>query len=381
MSGGFTRGLASLAGALLRHVYPKSQSGWVRAMRTEIDRIEGDGAALGFALGCLWGGCREAVAERLSSMFEGIETMFEAMGKLRQPRNLGVACALAAVCLGIAYMAAAGAPAGYLAVNGAAFVLGIVALKGFAGAASQTERLTSPLLVLLGFCLLGTAMFGASADGVSRWIRIGPLSVQLSFVVLPLMIVAFARRPNAIGTVGIAIAAVALALQPDRAMAGVLAFAMALLAALRPGRNSIAAFAVSFVAFAASLARPDPAPTVPFVDQIFYTAFDVHMLAGAAIVLGSLLLLVPSVWGWRFDPARGHVYLVFGAVWLGCVAAAALGNYPTPVVGYGGSAILGYLLSLAYLPKGVSARFISANGSVADDKDRLSRLPKAALPA
>jgi hypothetical protein len=31
--------------------------------------------------------------------------------------------------------------------------------------------------------------------------------------------------------------------------------------------------------------------------------------------------------------------------------AAALGNYPTPIVGYGGSAIIGYALSLLALPK------------------------------
>ena len=32
------------------------------------------------------------------------------------------------------------------------------------------------------------------------------------------------------------------------------------------------------------------------------------------------------------------------------ILAALLGNYPTPLVGYGGSAILGYLVSLLGLP-------------------------------
>ena len=32
-----------------------------------------------------------------------------------------------------------------------------------------------------------------------------------------------------------------------------------------------------------------------------------------------------------------------------------LGNYPTPLVGYGGSAILGYLLTFAFLPAGIGA--------------------------
>lgn len=41
--------------------------------------------------------------------------------------------------------------------------------------------------------------------------------------------------------------------------------------------------------------------------------------------------------------------------------AAALGNYPTPIVGYGGSAIIGYVLSLLALPKraGAHARVAS----------------------
>ena len=41
---------------------------------------------------------------------------------------------------------------------------------------------------------------------------------------------------------------------------------------------------------------------------------------------------------------------MFGAIWAAVVLAAALGNYPTPLVGYGGSAIVGYLLSLMAFP-------------------------------
>ena len=37
------------------------------------------------------------------------------------------------------------------------------------------------------------------------------------------------------------------------------------------------------------------------------------------------------------------------ATWLAVVAFAFAGNYPTPLVGYGSSAILGYCLSAAVL--------------------------------
>lgn len=288
-------------------------------------------------------------------------------GILRQPRTVGIACALAATCLGIAYLMAAGAPASRSVINGVAFLLGAVALAGVGGAMPQISRHSGPLVLVMGFSLLVTAVLGVAADGASRWIMIGPLSVQVSLVFLPLMAVTFARYPTLAGCLGIAVAALALALQPDRAMAGVLAFAMAVLAITRPGSLTASALIVALTAFLVSLMRPDELPAVPYVDQVLFTAFQVHILAGAAVWLGSLLLLVPPILGWRGNADLGHAYLVFGAVWLGCIAAAALGNYPTPVVGYGGSAILGYLLTFAFLP--ASTRSASEHAAGADEDD------------
>jgi hypothetical protein len=377
---GLSRRLAGLVGRLFRHVHPSSRSDWVRAMRCEIEQIEDDGAALMFALGCLWGGCREAARERLFS-HEGVASMIVPTGKPSQARQIGIACALAATCLGIVYLVAAGAPAHYPVVNAAAFLLGVVALRGLSGAPVLIRRYTGPLLLVLGACLLVTALAGVAADGATRWIRFGPLSVQVSLVVLPVMVVAFARHPSPAGSVGICVAAAALALQPDRAMAGVLAFSLAVLAVARPERFSVGALSAALIAFVAALARPDALPAVPFVDRILFTAFDVHMLAGAAVLLGSLLLLVPAVVGRHRDRALGPACLAFGAVWLGCIGAAALGNYPTPVVGYGGSFILGYLLSLS----GLSAHVPSARGDAAaaaeDDAGQLAGLRRSASPA
>jgi cell division protein FtsW (lipid II flippase) len=289
-------------------------------------------------------------------------------GIIGQQRLIEIVCALTATCLGIFYLTAAGAPASLSVVNGVAFVLGVVALVGVGGAMPQISRYAGPVLLVMGLSLLVTAMLGAAADSASRWIMIGPLSVQVSLVLLPFMTVTFARYPTLLGCFGIAVAAVALALQPDRAMAGVLAFSLAVLAVTRPSSLSASALLVALTAFVVSLVRPDTLPAVPYVDQILFTAFDVHVLAGAAVWLGALLLLVPPIVAWRGNAELGHVHLVFGAVWLGCIAAAALGNYPTPVVGYGGSAILGYLLSLSFLP--TSAGSTSEHAPAADEDDR-----------
>jgi hypothetical protein len=59
------------------------------------------------------------------------------------------------------------------------------------------------------------------------------------------------------------------------------------------------------------------------------------------------------------------LYGALGSVWLTAIVAAALGNYPTPVVGYGGRAIIGYVLALAAL--GTSASRSSASDVAEQD--------------
>lgn len=262
------------------------------------------------------------------------------------PRAVGVACAATATGLGLAYMAAAGAPTGYLAVNALSLVMGLALLA----ALPRRSLGTGATVVLLGGLLLATALFGVSVDGATRWMRVGGISLQISLIALPVMLVAFARAPGGLAAIGTILGAFALAIQPDRAMAGVMAAALAVLVLYRRERPVAVALAAAVVSFGVTMARPDSLPAVPFVDQILHTSFQVHPLAGMAVVGGALLLGVPALVGVRHDPANRHVHAVFGTVWLGAVVAAALGNYPTPLVGYGGSAILGYAIALACMP-------------------------------
>jgi hypothetical protein len=174
-----------------------------------------------------------------------------------------------------------------------------------------------------------------------------------------------------------AVAAAALALQPDRAMAGMLAAGLTALAVMRPDRAALTALAAALAGFLVSLARTDLLPATPYVDQVLYASFGVHVLAGFAVLGGLALLVLPAIVGVRRDLAHRHVHLVFGAVWVSATAAAALGNYPTPIVGYGGSAILGYFLSLAALPRlarPAAAQAMPDQGSDARPADRRLRV-------
>jgi hypothetical protein len=160
-------------------------------------------------------------------------------------------------------------------------------------------------------------------------------------------------------------------------MAGIMAATLALLALYRQERQVVLALTVAGVSFAVTLLRPDSLPAVPYVDQILYTSFEVHPLAGIAVLGGALLLIVPALAGFWMDSTNRAAHAVFGLVWLGMVVAAALGNYPTPVVGYGGSAILGYALSLSFMP--VEARSTAVAKARSQDSARTDTTGSADL--
>jgi hypothetical protein len=275
--------------------------------------------------------------------------MTEFKAHLSSPRAIGIACALSATLLGLVYLHVAGAPTSHLIVNSLSLVMGIGLFSVYPQSAPNS-RPWGGVVFALGAMLLATAMFGVSADGVSRWVRVGGVSLQISLIVLPPMLVLFARAGGMLATAGVALAALGLALQPDRAMAGILAAALTALVLYRQERQFVLTLAAAGVGFVVTLLRPDTLPAVPYVDQVLYTSFEVHPLAGLAVWGGALLLIVPALAGLWMDSANRAAHAVFGVVWVGMVVAAALGNYPTPLVGYGGSAILGYALSLSFMP-------------------------------
>ncbi len=264
--------------------------------------------------------------------------------------RIGVASAIGAVGLGLAYLAAAGAPTQYLAVNAGTLIVGLLATSAWRRWARPTVTMAGLAALAIGLALLATALSGHSLDGMTRWVRLGPLTLQPSLILTPLLAVLFSRDRSLLATTGVIAAAAALALQPDRATAGALTAGMAALALTKPDPRALLAVSAATIAFAVALVRPDTLPAQPFVERVLFTAFETHLAAGIAVWIGVKWLLIPAIAGRVLDRENTPTYAVFGAVWLGLIVASVLGNYPTPMVGYGASSILGYVLGLAALP-------------------------------
>jgi len=256
-------------------------------------------------------------------------------------------CATTSVALGAIYMFAAGAPRFYIAVNAAALAVGVTAASLMRRLPVRNQTFAGACTVAIGLVLLATAVFGIHIDGASRWVRVAGIAFQPSLILLPPAIVHFARDRGWLSSIGLAIAALALGLQPDRAMAGVLAIALAALWLHRREAPVVVALAAAVCGFVATLLSVDLVAPIPFVERVVESAFKFHVLTGLAIAAGLAAMLAPATLGLRTGTVNREVPSVFGATWLAVIAFAIIGNYPTPLVGYGSSAILGYCLSAA----------------------------------
>jgi hypothetical protein len=259
--------------------------------------------------------------------------------------------AAASVALGAAYMRLAGAPARYILVNVGALAIGVLFARSIRKV-RPSSWLAGVVIAMVALVLLATAMRGPSVDGVSRWLPVAGISMQPSLTLLPVAVVLFARNPSWRSAIGITVAGVALALQPDRAMAGALTAALAVLWLYRRDAVSMFPLAVAGCGFAATLVRPDRVPPVPFVEHVVQSAFAFDAFAGVAIVVAFALMLVPAIAGVLRRKEDEALFAVFGATWLAVIAFAIVGNYPTPLAGYGSSGIIGYCLSSGLLARG-----------------------------
>jgi cell division protein FtsW (lipid II flippase) len=255
-------------------------------------------------------------------------------------------CATTSVALGAIYMFAAGAPRFYIAVNAAALAAGVTAASLMRRRPVRNQTFAGACAVAIGLVLLATAVFGLHIDGASRWVRVAGIALQPSLILLPPAIVHFASDRGWLSSTGLVIAGLALGLQPDRAMAGALAIGLAALWLHRREAPVVVALAAAGCGFVATLLSVDVVAPVAFVERVVQSAFAFDVVTGLATVAGLAAMLVPAA---GFDGRTGdrEVLTVFGATWLTVIAFAVIGNYPTPLVGYGSSAILGYCLSAA----------------------------------
>jgi hypothetical protein len=230
----------------------------------------------------------------------------------------------AAVSAGVSWLA--------FVPNVLAIVVGAVAMVATAGA-NQTRVVRT--LAVVGVVLLAGTLLAPGLDGVHRWLRLGPLQLQVSSAWLPwwcALLLDDDRRWRVRGrwlVVGVQLLHI---VQPDAAQATALAVVVAGL------RQPL--WLVLVMAFGAALAwgQPDPLLPVVHVEQVHEL---IHNTGGTALglVAALVLLVVP----FRLSTAVPRLLARGAALTLmtSWTLTLVVGAFPCAVFGAGAGAVLG----------------------------------------
>lgn len=275
--------------------------------------------------------------------------------------------AAAIIAVGIWLQALAGAPksAQLLQIVGGVLALVLIWLvPRIAG------RIAGPgvrwVVGLAAVGLLILPLFQPGIEGVHRWFWLGPVAIQPLPLALPLLVWLAAQedvanaRWTAPGPICLALAAVALAIQPDQQ--GLIAILVVSLAMLLPldrlggvkaARRWLLA-ALAFLALVAAAFRPSQLEPVAHVEEVITLALRHGPVTGAlavASVLASIVLIVACAWvptgkSTTGRPGLERIGLMLAVTWASLVAVSISNPFPVPVIGYGVSWVVGWGLTL-----------------------------------
>lgn len=341
----------------LCHLLAPRLEDWGEAMAQEAASIERPGAALVFALGCGAWMISHALGQAFRAALRPRDIGSTKAPKRETPswsRDAALACAIAAAGLGLFFLYTAGAPGQYLILNLAALAAGLIMVLPFRRKDPVEAPFIGVISVGLGLALLATAVFGEEAYGARRWLSLGGVVFQPSLIGLPFLLVAFARSRDILTTTGLVMGTGAIALQTDYAMAGVMVASAGMAVMMKRDLPGLVMATAALTGFIVIGFQPAETSATPFINGVFHTAASTGSLASLAVWGGTALLLLPAVLGLGRGPQVAAAHATFGATWLALIAQAYFGDHPVPVIAFGGSAIVGYLLSTLALPSGPS---------------------------
>jgi hypothetical protein len=243
-------------------------------------------------------------------------------------------------------------------MNVVAVVLGLVAVRFLVPNLARFASKRPFVVAVVAFTLMTATLFDAGLDGVHRWLKLGPIRLHWGAIVTPILLLAIivaGYRRKTLPVILMVVLGLALyALQPDAGQSTSLAAGVITFVAIQDKQ-----FTTRFVLFVcavmgASIAwlRPDPLHGLPMVEDIVAAAFAMHLGLGIGAVLTLGLLPVSALW-LVFQSAQSRLRRLYGftlaAYFLTSILVVFFGEFPTPVLGFGMSPILGAMLGLGLL--------------------------------
>lgn len=199
--------------------------------------------------------------------------------------------------------------------------------------------------------LLVLPFFFQGLEGVHRWLTFGPINIYIASIVCPLLIIHLwkltlkNREYYVFGLTFISL--IILLFHPDASQLTAFACAAFIILWKKMNKRMIKLLCITYtvVLVTASWIFPDELAPVPYVEDIIFLVADLGNVWFIMGILSLILLLIPFF----FYGKKSIVSLSLGVYFLIMMIVTFIGNFPMPIMGYGISPIIGYIISITWL--------------------------------
>lgn len=208
---------------------------------------------------------------------------------------------------------------------------------------------------LIPLILLLLTFIGESMMGVHRWISIGPIRLNIAMIVMPIIILSLWKllKNNSWWKVAIItiFISIVLFIQPDASQLSGFAIPMIFML-YKNGDKRIFSTIISlglFILVILSWIHLDSLSPVSYVEEILNLVGNVGQVWFLLGIVSLVILPTPFI---LFPPEKLKLpSLCIGIYFIIIIISTFFGNFPVPLMGYGISPIIGYIISITWYTK------------------------------
>lgn len=208
-----------------------------------------------------------------------------------------------------------------------------------------------PIVTIMILLLL--TFLDSGIEGVHRWLTLGPISINISNVFLPLLLILFSTLLSKNqwwqSYIIVLTTSLLLVLQPDASTVTAFVISTLVLFIWSTNQYSIR-FAMLLIPLTFAIISwifIDNLAPVPYVEDILFMAKDLGFLWFIIALISLIILILPFLF---FPPKKQKIISIsLGIYFLTLLITTFFGHFPVILMGYGISPIIGYFISIYWL--------------------------------
>lgn len=217
---------------------------------------------------------------------------------------------------------------------------------------SRTNGINIIIFILVLYIL---TFIDSGMDDVHRWLSIGPINLYISSICGPILIIELwiliKNNNDLLAGVITVIVAVLLVLQPDASQLTAFAIPMMIVLFIKINNRKLSYFIIGILIFLVIISWMflDSLPPVIYVEEILGLVMDMGL---AWSILGIIsLIILPMPFFFISNENERILSRCIGLYFVIIILTTFFGNFPVPLMGYGISPIISYLMAITWLIK------------------------------